>query len=231
MIKVSTHVIPRKNDGDEKNILKMIPSFYLNENTMIFLSNECYKNIINSSYQTSEDFNFPAAKNFIQFSEAGATSVSFVQLYSSDWVFLEYLCCKEANLFHKNSGTIPTDILFVTYDKEFEQKQVSAYTLMTDANYSPIDCIMTNIPEFKNALFFLTDEAYAKLKANTSTISTYRGMERLVWEEDDFYPGCCVMLHTLGNNYFHFVENVLFPPFHKDFTTKGFPNSVYFVIL
>lgn len=227
MIKVSTHVVPR----EEKSILKMLPYFCLKKGTMIFLSNDCYKSVIDTSYLSSEDLSLPAAKNFIQFTDDGVASISFIQLYASDWVFLEYLCAKKMNYFHRNDCYIPDEILFITYDDEFALNEVSVNTLMADGNASPIDCIMTDIPEFNNSLFFLTEGAYVKLKKNTSTISAYRGMERLVWDSDDFYPGCNVMLHALGYNRIYFVEGITFQLFRKDFTTKGFPSSIYFIII
>ena len=228
MIKTSTHIVPR----EEKSILKMLPHSCLEKGTMIFLSNDCYKkSIIDTSYLSSQDLSLPAAKNFIQFTDDGVTSISLIQLYASDWVYLEYLCAKEMNYFHRNDCYIPNKILFITYDNEFAQNEVSVHTLMADGNASPIDCIMTYIPEFNNSLFFLTENVYVKLKQNTSTISAYRGMERLVWDSDDFYPGCNVMLHALGCSHIYFVENITFQLCKKNFSTKGFPNSIYFIII
>ena len=78
MIKTSTHIVPR----EEKSILKMLPHSCLEKGTMIFLSNDCYKSIIDTSYLSSQDLSLPAAKNFIQFTDDGVTSISLIQLYA-----------------------------------------------------------------------------------------------------------------------------------------------------
>lgn len=225
IIKTSIHLVSR----EETNLSKMFPINKLTKSTMVLISPNCYHTILNNSTTTPVNPNCPHANNFIHQTEDGTLSISLIHLYSANWVFLEYL---HYNSFeHTNFGYIPTNIIFVAYEEEFIHKDISAEILRANDYESPADCIMQDLPEFKNSLFFLTEEAYLKLKGNTSTISNYCGMERLIWNPDDSYPGGNIMLHSLNGNYLHYVEGMSFPFIERDFSSEGLPNSVYFVIV
>lgn len=214
---------------NEKNFNQMnFEKFQLKKNPMILLSKRCYLNLY------ANDFYFGtsgSSTNKFWIRNSNYISISFASIrpiHATDWYLMKDFSF-ERNHFHFNSD-IPTEIVFIYYENEFKDKDVKAFFLTGGESENPISIIMEDVPQFKNSMFFLTHDSYLNLIKNTSTLSSYKGITRLMWASDQEYSGGSIMLNSINDKSLYFIENMNFADFSKIFSVSGLPDTIYFII-
>lgn len=215
----------------EKNFNEMgFEEFKIQENSIVLLSKLCYLNLCNNDFYFDKPGS-PTNNFWIKNSNYHSISSATIKpIHATDWYQLKSFYFQN-NSFYFN-GDIPTEVLFIYYDDEFEEKHVNAFFVIPNESENPTSFIMKDLPEFKNSMFFLTINPYLELKRTTSMVSSYEGIERLTWLLDEGYNYCggTIMLNSLTDHSLYFIENMSFPSFSKTFSITGFPDTLYFII-
>ena len=223
-IPIKLFKVPNKKKFNQMNFEK----FQLKKNPMILLSKRCYLNLY------ANDFYFGtsgSSTNKFWIRNSNYISISFASIrpiHATDWYLMKDFSF-ERNHFHFNSD-IPTEIVFIYYENEFKDKDVKAFFLTGGESENPISIIMEDVPQFKNSMFFLTHDSYLNLIQNTSTLSSYKGITRLMWAPDQEYSGGSIMLNSINDKSLYFIENMNFADFSKIFSVSGLPDTIYFII-
>ena len=214
---------------NDKNFNQMnFERFHLKKNSMILLSKRCYLNLCNNDFYFGTS---GSTTNKFWIKNDNYISISFASIrpiHATDWYLMKDFSF-EHNHFHFNAD-IPTEIVFIYYENEFKDKDVKAFFLTGGESENPISIIMEDVPQFKNSMFFLTHDSYLNLIKNTSTLSSYKGITRLMWVPDQEYSGCSIMLNSINDKSLYFIENINFADFSKIFSVNGLPDTLYFII-
>lgn len=203
-------------------------ALHLSNSSMIFISKSCYDNLfikhhhIEKTGMSENKFLFRNTSNVCPF------STSTKDIPTTDWHLLTQLFFKDIE-YHLNGDDI-TEVLFIYYEGELDEKKCSIFFIITSEFENPINFIMHDFPQFENSMFFLNKDTYQKLKKTTTTISSYKGFERLNWQSDNDYSGGHIMLNTMSNENLYLIENIKFPSFSNTFLTTGIPDTLYFII-
>lgn len=214
---------------NEKNFNQMnFEEFQLKKNPMILLSKRCYLNLYDNDFYFGTS---GASTHKFWIRNSDYISISFASIrpiHATDWYLMKDFSF-ERNHFHFNAD-IPTEIVFIYYENEFKDKDAKAFFLTGGESENPISIIMEDVPQFKNSMFFLTHDSYLNLIKNTSTLSSYKGITRLIWAPDQEYSGCSIMLNSINDKSLYFIENMNFADFSKIFSVSGLPDTLYFII-
>lgn len=199
----------------------------IRNDTMIFLSENCYAWLKNNSIYIEQQ----VTKVFRQQDKHDDTKayIETINIVSSNCSFLKNIFSND--YVYEYSNGIPKKVLIIMMENEQKdfKNDISVSVIEPDEAENPVDCIINNPNLFEDSIVFLNSKSHQKLKRNTNTISNLYCLERLIWTPDDRYPGGDIMLHRLNYESLYMICDMNFPFFTKRFRFSKVPKAIYFI--
>ena len=208
------------------NLTNFLKRLKIKNNFMILLSENCYSKLkSNSTYVNSK-----TVKAFLQQTHVINVFdyIEIVNIASSGCCLIKSI--SSSNLKYKYNVSIPKEIIIIVTEEEIEcTTQIFTNILEPDKTESPVDCILDDPDIFKNSIVFFTQDAYIRLRKNTSEFSCYSNIERLIWSCDGNYYGGEITLSSINCNNLYIIIQMYFESLKKTFGFNNLPSTIYFI--